>query len=65
MGNFVHLHSHSDYSIRDATMKVKDYVKKIKELGMTACALTEHGNMHSVMEFYNVCKKEGLSLLWE
>lgn len=60
MGEFVHLHSHSDKSIRDSVMKVKDYVKKVKELGMTACALTEHGNMHSVFEFYNTCKEEGI-----
>ncbi|MDD4804556.1 MAG: DNA polymerase III subunit alpha [Candidatus Pacebacteria bacterium] len=58
--SFVHLHSHSDYSIRDGAMKVKDYVKKVKELGMTACALTEHGNMHSAIEFYKECKKEGI-----
>lgn len=60
MGNFVHLHSHTDKSIRDAVMKVKDYVKQVKNLGMSACAITEHGNMHSAMEFYNICKQEGI-----
>lgn len=60
VNGFVHLHSHTDKSIRDAVMKVKDYVKKVKELGMTACAITEHGNMHSALEFYNACKEEGI-----
>lgn len=57
---FVHLHSHSEYSMRDATMSVKKYVKRVKELGMTACALTDHGNMHGVHKFYKAAKEAGI-----
>lgn len=58
--DFVHLHSHTDYSMRDSTMKVKEYIKRIKELGMTACAVTEHGNLFSMVEFYNECKENNI-----
>lgn len=60
MVSFVHLHAHTHYSVRDAAMTVQQYVQTVKSLGMTACALTEHGNMHSALEFYNACKKEGV-----
>lgn len=60
MKNRVELHAHSMYSLRDACMKITEYVAKVKELGMTACALTDHGNMFGTMEFYKACKKEGI-----
>lgn len=57
---FVHLHSHSEFSFRDACMSVETYVKKVKALGMKACALTDHGNMHGVYKFFKTAKKEGI-----
>jgi DNA polymerase-3 subunit alpha len=58
--NRVELHAHSQMSLRDASLKVQDYVRKVREMGMSACALTEHGNMHSVIQFYKACKAEGI-----
>ncbi|MCD8109512.1 MAG: DNA polymerase III subunit alpha [Clostridiales bacterium] len=58
---FAHLHNHTEYSILDSTNKVRDCVKKIKELGMTACAITDHGAMYGVIAFYKAMKEEGLN----
>ena len=55
--SFVHLHTHSHYSLLDGLSKVPDLVKRAKELGMPALALTDHGAMHGAIEFYNECKK--------
>jgi DNA polymerase-3 subunit alpha len=57
MPNFVHLHTHSHYSLLDGLGKVPDLVKRAKELGMTALALTDHGSMYGTIEFYETCKK--------
>lgn len=57
---FTHLHVHSQYSILDGAASVKGLVAKAKADGMTALALTDHGNMFGSKEFYDVCKKEGL-----
>lgn len=57
---FVHLHSHSSFSMRDSSTRISEYVAKVKELGMDACALTEHGNMFSAMRFYKECKAQGI-----
>ena len=57
---FVHLHSHTEYSLLDGSNKVKEYVKKVKELGMNAAAITDHGNMFGVINFYKTCKDEGI-----
>ena len=57
---FTHLHVHSQYSILDGAASVKGLVSKAKNDGMTALALTDHGNMFGSKEFYDVCKKEGL-----
>ena len=57
---FTHLHVHSQYSILDGAASVKGLVSKAKADGMTALALTDHGNMFGAKEFYDVCKKEGL-----
>ncbi|ADU97463.1 DNA polymerase III subunit alpha [Thermovibrio ammonificans] len=59
-GDFVHLHLHSQYSILDGAIKVKDLVKKAKELGMPAVAITDHGNMFASYELYKACKEEGI-----
>lgn len=58
--NFVHLHVHSHYSLLDGMAKIGDLVKKAKELGMPALALTDHGNMHGVVEFYDKAKEAGI-----
>lgn len=60
MSQFVHLHTHSHFSMLDGMGKIKDLVKKAKELGQTALALTDHGVMHGVVEFYEECTKQGI-----
>lgn len=57
---FVHLHVHTAFSLLDACNKINNYVKKVKELGMTAAAITDHGVMYGVIDFYKTCKKEGI-----
>lgn len=58
--NFVHLHVHSHYSMLDGMGKIPDLVKKAKEDGQFALALTDHGAMHGMIEFYQECIKEGI-----
>ena len=55
--NFIHLHTHSHYSLLDGLSKIPDMVKKAKENGMSALALTDHGNMYGAIELYKECKK--------
>ena len=50
---FTHLHVHSQYSILDGAASIKSLVKKAKEDGMQAVALTDHGNMFGIKEFYD------------
>src|SRR3990167_46440 len=57
---FVHLHTHSHYSLLDGMSKVDDMVKMAKEHGMTAIGLTDHGVMYGAIDFYTACKKHGL-----
>ncbi len=58
--SFVHLHTHTEYSLLDGSNKIKEYVSRVKELGMTAAAITDHGVMYGVIDFYKECKKEGI-----
>ncbi len=60
MTPFTHLHVHSQYSILDGAASVRGLIAKAKKDGMTALALTDHGNMFGSKEFYDVCKKEGI-----
>lgn len=60
MKNFVHLHNHSHYSILDGVSKIDEIVKKTKEYEFSSVAITEHGNLFSVMEFYKECKKNDI-----
>ena len=60
MSKFVHLHVHSHYSLLDGVAQVKPLVKKAKALGYDALALTDNGNLYGTVEFYEVCKKEGV-----
>lgn len=55
--SFVHLHTHSHYSLLDGLSKIKELVKKAKEYGMPALALTDHGVLYGAIEFYQECKK--------
>ena len=57
MVEFVHLHVHSDYSLRDASVSVMSLADRAEELGMTHLALTDHGNMFGVMEFITACEE--------
>jgi DNA polymerase III subunit alpha len=58
--NFVHLHNHTEYSFLDGAIRIKDLVKRAKEFGMPALAITDHGGMFGAVEFYNACLKEGI-----
>jgi len=58
--SFVHLHTHSHYSLLDGLAKIDDLVKKAKELGMPALALTDHGVMYGLIEFYKKARKAGI-----
>jgi DNA polymerase-3 subunit alpha len=60
MPEFVHLHNHSEYSLLDSTAPVKMMPRMAKELGMEHLALTDHGNMFGILEFYDACVKEGV-----
>ena len=57
---FVHLHTHTEFSLLDGSNKIKEYVKRVKELGMTAAAITDHGVMYGVIDFYKEAIKEGI-----
>ncbi len=57
---FTHLHVHSQYSILDGAASIRGLVKKAKDNGMTALALTDHGTMFGIKEFWDTCKKEGI-----
>ncbi|OHA58264.1 MAG: DNA polymerase III subunit alpha [Candidatus Vogelbacteria bacterium RIFOXYD1_FULL_44_32] len=59
--SFVHLHTHSHYSLLDGLSKIDALVKKAKSLGMPAIGLTDHGTMYGIIEFYEKCTKEGLN----
>ncbi len=57
---FVHLHTHSHYSLLDGLGTIDDLIKRAKANGATALALTDHGVMYGAIEFYQKCKKNGL-----
>lgn len=54
--DFVHLHLHTDYSLLQSTIQLKPLAKRLKELDMKACAITDYGNMYGAISFYNICK---------
>ncbi len=60
MSKFVHLHIHSEFSLLDGANRIKDLPVRAKELGMDAIAITDHGVMYGVIDFYKACKKEGI-----
>ena len=57
---FTHLHVHTHYSLLDGANKIPELVKRAKALGMDSLAITDHGCMFGVVEFFNECKKEGI-----
>ena len=58
---FAHLHVHTEYSLLDGSNKIKEYVKRVKELGMDSAAITDHGVMYGVIEFYRAAKDAGIN----
>ena len=60
---FTHLHVHSHYSLLDGLSKIEELLDYTKELGMDAVAITDHGNMHNVIEFYKAAKKKGIKAI--
>src|SRR5687767_5063752 len=58
--SFVHLHQHTEYSLLDGATRPEALAKRVAQLGMPACAITDHGNMFGAVEFYNAMKKEGV-----
>ena len=60
MSNFTHLHVHTQYSILDGAADIKKLLARVKELGMESLAITDHGNMYGVLEFFNASKKAGI-----
>ncbi len=58
--SFVHLHVHTEYSLLDGSNKIQEYVSRVRELGMTAAAITDHGAMYGVIEFYKAATAAGI-----
>ena len=57
---FAHLHVHTEYSLLDGSNKIKEYVARVKELGMDSAAITDHGVMYGVIDFYRAAKAAGI-----
>ena len=58
---FAHLHVHTEYSLLDGANRIRPLIARVKELGMEHIAITDHGNMFGVMEFYKACHAEGIN----
>ena len=58
--SFVHLHVHTEFSLLDGACRIPLLVKRVKELGQPAVAITDHGVMYGVVDFYKACKAEGI-----
>src|SRR5438270_552272 len=58
---FVHLHCHTHYSLLDGANRIPQLVARVKELGMNAVAMTDHGNLYGAIEFYKECKDAGVN----
>ena len=57
---FVHLHVHTEYSLLDGACRIKQLIERVKDLGQTAVAITDHGVMYGAVEFYNALKQKGV-----
>src|SRR6056297_3995849 len=60
MNPFVHLHNHTGYSLLDGAARIPDLVRRARELSMPALAITDHGVMYGVVEFYKECRRQGI-----
>ncbi len=61
--DFVHLHVHTEYSLLDGACRINKLMTRLKELGQTAVAITDHGNMYGAMEFYQTAEKNGIKAI--
>ena len=59
--SFVHLHSHTEYSMLDGASRIKEYLTKVKENDQKAAAITDHGNLYGALEFYQTANEEGIN----
>ena len=57
---FAHLHVHTEYSLLDGSSKISEIVKQAKKLGMKSLAITDHGAMYGVVDFYKECVEQGI-----
>ena len=57
---FIHLHLHTEYSLLDGGNRIDKLIDRVKELGMPAVAITDHGNLFGALQFYWRCKREGI-----
>ena len=64
MKDFVHLHVHTEYSLLDGAARIKKLVKVCKEYGMSACAITDHGNMYGSVAFFDACEDAGIKAIF-
>ena len=64
MGNFVHLHVHTEYSLLDGAARIKKLAKVCKEYGMPAVAITDHGNMYGAVAFFDACEDNGIKAIF-
>lgn len=64
MGNFVHLHLHTEYSLLDGAARIDKVVKVAKEMGMPALAITDHGNMYGSVAFFDACESAGIKAIF-
>ncbi len=60
MSSFTHLHLHTEYSLLDGAIRIRELPARLKELGMDSCAITDHGTMYGVIDFYRACIAAGI-----
>lgn len=60
MADFVHLHNHSEFSLLDGLSRIPEMVRRARELGMKALAITDHGGLYGALKFYHACREEGI-----
>ena len=58
--SFAHLHLHTEYSLLDGACRIRELPKRLKALGMDACAVTDHGVLYGAIDFYTACKDAGI-----
>ena len=64
MPDFVHLHVHTEYSLLDGIARIDQLTKRVKQLGMPAVAITDHGNMYGAVKFYDACRKNDIKAIF-